>query len=225
MDSKKEKKVFYGKGFQAGFIGLKILQPVFNALFYVSLFFVVLLFVLSLIILIIDVGVDQLLLSPFMNKITDAAGEPAYSISFGNGIRVITGVTELGAIKSVIFAEIFVIIFVLLTAAPVFRFLALLLKNISSKEFILVIDAKNPKYIMYIGLCICFGNMLIQFVMRFYNYLLAAKFITDSSQEIKLSLGVSLSSGLPGLAIIFIGLILAYVFERIRESETSLDNA
>lgn len=218
-----EKKKFYGKGFQVSFALFKVLQPIFNALFYVALFFTVLLFIISLIILIVDVSVEQLLLSPYMNQITNAAGDPAYSISFGNGIKIITENPDLGSIKLVIFSEIFVIIFVLLTAAPVFRFLALLMKNINSKEFILLIDPKNPKYIMYIGLCVCFGNMLIQFMIRLYNYLLAKNFITGAEQEIYWSWVPNPSSGVPGLVIIFIGLIFAYIFERIRERETSTD--
>jgi hypothetical protein len=94
----------------------------------------------------------------------------------------------------------------------------MLLKNINSGEYEKITDEKNPRYVMFIGLCIFIGAILIRFVMRFYNYYLAARFI-DAVQEIKLSLGIDVLSGITGLTILFIGFIFAYVFKKIREKE------
>ena len=200
---------------------LKLLQPAFNILFYAALFFIVLSLVLSGIIIFVNVDVEQMLLFPFMDKISGETGEiTAYSISFGNGIKVITqaveGNVELDDIKAVLFAGIFVLICTLLTVAPVFKFLSMLLKNINSGEFYKITDEKNPRYVMYIGLCVFFGSILIRFMTRFYNYYLAVRFIKSAEQEIELSLGIDILSGITGLAILLVGLVFAYVFDRIR---------
>ena len=200
------------------FILFKLLQPVFGVLFYAAIFFIALSLVLLIIIFLVDVNTDQMLLAPFMGKITNEAGEiTAYSISFGNGIKIITETVELGEIKTVIYAGIFVFICALLTTAPVFKLFSMLLKNLGSKEYNKIIAKENPRYIMYIGFCVFFGTILIRFVTRFYNYYLAVKFIKDAPQEIKLSLGLDILSGITGLTIIFIGFILAYVFNYIRD--------
>lgn len=211
------------KNYKFAFLFLKLLQPAFNILFYAALFFVVLSLVLSVILIFVNVDVEQLLLFPFMHKITDDAGEIiAYGISFGNGIEIVTeaadGNVVLGDIKAVLFAGIFVLICTLLTVAPVFKFLSLLLKNINSGEYEKITDEKNPRYVMYIGLCVFFGTILIRFVMRFYNYYLAVRFIKDVQQEIRLSLGIDILSGITGLAILLIGLIFAYIFNYINKN-------
>ena len=211
------------KNNRAAFVLLKLLQPVFSVLFYAAIFLTVLSLVLAVIIFFVNVDAEQMLLAPFMGKITGDSGDiTAYSISFGNGINIITdgtGDVELDDIKAALYAGIFVFICTLLTVAPIFKFLHLLLKNINSQEYITVIDKKNPKYVMYIGLCVFFGTVLIRFMMRFYNYYLAVRFIKGAPQEIRLSLGVDILSGITGLAILFIGMVFAYVFERIREGE------
>jgi len=207
------------KNYKFAFAFLKLLQPVFNILFYISLFFIVLCLILCVILLIVNVDADQMLLPPFMHKIADAKGEIAqYSISFGNGIKIITDAKNvvLGDIKAVLFAGLFVLVGTLLTVAPVFRFINLLLKNINSGQYEKITDEKNPRYVMFIGLCIFFGSILTKFVMRFYNYYLAARFIKDASQEIKLSLGIDVLSGITGITILFIGFIFAYVFRHIK---------
>lgn len=197
----------------------KLLQRVFNILFYVSAFFILLSLILSLILVFINVDVDEMLLPPFMNKIEDETGHAAsYEISFGNGIKV--GVNssdiDLDDIKAALFAGIFVVIFTLLTVAPIFKFLDLLLKNINNKN---LFDAKNPRYVMYIGLCVFIGNMAIRFVMRFYNYYLAVRFIKEAAEKIHLSLGIDILSGITGLAILLIGFIFSYIFQcRVAES-------
>ncbi|MCL2814305.1 MAG: hypothetical protein FWD23_06870 [Oscillospiraceae bacterium] len=200
----------------------KLAGPVFNILFYVSVFFVILCFILTVILFFTNVEVEKMLLPPFMHKIADEAGRiTEYEISFGNGIKVLTaaGNVVLDDIKAVLFAGIFVIICTLLTLAPIFRFLAALLSSIGSGDYEKITDEKNPRYVMFIGLCVFVGSVLIGFMMRFYNYYLAARFIKCEPQEIKLSLGIDLTDGVPGLAILFVGLIFAYVFERMRNRD------
>jgi len=214
------------KNYKLAFLFFKLLQPVFNILFYAALFFIVLTLVLSVIIVFVNVEVEQMLLFPFMDKIVDDKGEiTQYSISFGNGILLITeaadGNVELRDIKAVLFAGIFVFICTLLTVAPIFKFLSSLLKNINSGDIKQITDEKNPRYVMYIGLCVFFGTILIRFVMRFYNYYLAVRFIKGAQQEIRLSLGIDILSGITGLAILFIGLIFAYVFKKIDQKNKS----
>lgn len=189
----------------------KLLQPVFNILFYIAVFFAVLCFISSVILVFVNVEVEEMLLPPFMHK-----AEQAYEISFGNGIKVAaeTDSVTLDDIKAALFAGIFVLICTLLTIAPVCRFLSFLLKNINGGN---MLDEKNPKYVMYIGLCIFVGSMLIRFVMRFYNYYLAARFIKDAADKISLSLGIDILSGITGLAIIFIGMIFSYIFDSLQK--------
>ena len=209
------------KNYKFAFVLLKLLQPFFGILFYVSIFFIALCLILSVILLFVKVDVDQLLLFPFMHKIAGEAGKiTAYDISFGNGIKIITDVKNvvLDDIKAVLFAGLFVLICTLATIAPVFKFLAMLLKNINSGEYEKIIDEKNPRYVMFTGLCIFIGAILIRFVMRFYNYYLAARFI-DAVQTIKLSLGVDALSGITGLTIVFIGFVFAYALKYIRNKE------
>jgi len=197
----------------------KVLHPVFHVLFYVAAFFIVLCFILAVILFFTNVEVEKMLLPPFMQKIANEAGNVTeYEISFGNGIKVVTAARNvvLDDIKAVLFAGIFVIVCNLLTLAPIFRFLAALLKNIGSGDFGKITDEKNPRYVMFIGLCVFVGSLLIRFMMRFYNYYLAAKFIKCEPQEIKLSLGVDFMDGVPGLAILFVGLVFAYVFWFVR---------
>ena len=204
------------------FAFLKILQPAFNILFYAALFFIVLSLILSVIIIFVNVDVEQMLLFPFMHKIADETGEvTSYGISFGNGIEIITQATEgnvaLTDIKAVLYAGLFVFICTLLTVAPIFKFLSLLLKNINSGEYAKITDEKNPRYVMYIGLCVFFGTILIRFMMRFYNYYLAVRFIKEAQTEIRLSLGIDVLSGITGLAILLVGLIFSYVFGYINK--------
>jgi len=198
----------------------KLLQPVFNVLFYAAVFLIVLSVILTVIIFFINVAPEQMLFAPFMSRITDGSGEiSGYKISFGNGINIITAAGDVGLddIKAALYAGISVFICTLLTVAPVFKFLYMLLKNINSKKYMDILDPKNPRYVMYIGLCVFFGTILIRFMMRFYNYYLAVRFIKGAPQEIKLSLGIDILSGITGLAILFIGTIFAFVSERIRE--------
>ena len=201
------------KNYKSAFALLKIFQPVFGILFYAAIFLIALSLVLSVILIFVKVDVDQMLLLPFMHKIADDTGKiTTYEISFGNGIKVFAGADSvtLDDVKAALFAGIFVLICTLLTVAPVFRFLSLLLKNINAGNFF---GEKNPKYVIYIGMCVFFGSMLIRFMMRFYNYYLAARFIKDAADKINLSLGVDILSGITGLAIIFIGVVFAYIFQ------------
>ena len=215
MNQNNRGREYEQKNYKAVLTLAKLLQPVLSVLFYAAIFFIVFFLILTVIIFFVNVEADQLLLAPFMDKIDNGAGE-AYIISFGNGIKIITETIELSDIKAVIFAGIFVIICTLLTVAPVFKFLAALMKNIGSGETERILDEKNPRYVMFIGLCIFIGTILIRLMTRFYNYYLAVKFIKCAPQEIKLSLGIDILSGLTGLAILLIGLVFAYIFQHIK---------
>ena len=216
MDRKKVKNY----GFVAVFC--KLAHPVAGVLFYAAAFFIVLCFILSIILFFVNVDVDKALLPPFISKIANEAGKATkYEISFGNGIKVVTDAANvtLDDIKAALYAEIFVIACTLLTLAPIFKFLSALMKNIGSGEFEKIIDEKNPRYVMFIGLCVFFGAVLIRFMTRFYNYYLAARFIKGAPQQIKLSLGIDILDGMTGLAILFIGAFLAYAFQHMRERQ------
>ena len=99
-----EKNRFY-KNYKMAAVLIKPLELVFSVLFYAAVFFIALSLVLSFIMVFVSVDAEQLLLSPFMYEITGEAGEvTAYSISFGNGIKLITDTesVELADIKAVI---------------------------------------------------------------------------------------------------------------------------
>jgi len=215
------------KNYKSLLVVSKIIQPALNILFYVAIFFIVLALILTVIILLVNEEVEQMLLPPFMSKIMNDAGEvTSYGISFGNGIKIITeaGNVALGDVKAVIYAWIFVIVCTLMTLAPVFKFASLLLKNISSGEPDKILSEKNPRYVMFIGICISVGSILIRFMMRFYNYYLAARFIKGAPQEIRLSLGIDIFNGMSGLVILFMGLIFAYVLHYIRNNGNNMNN-
>jgi hypothetical protein len=153
-----------------------------------------------------------MLLPPFMHEVypDNSAELWAYDISLGNGVKIITASENvtLENIKKVLSAGINVVIFTLLTLAPIFKFSAALLENINRKIYF---DLKNSRYVIYIGLCISAGTVLVRFMSQFYNYYLLTMFITDAPQNIELQLRVDILSGITGLAVIFIGLIFAHI--------------
>ena len=209
----------------------RILQPIFNILFYIAVVFIFLFIILSIILSFVHMPVDEMLLPPFMDKVQDGgSATAAYAIYLGNGVKITTDAENvtLENIKTVFFAGINVVVFILLTIAPIFKFTAALLYNINTKKYF---DLKNARYLMFIGLCVSVGTVVIRFMTQFYNYYLLTQFITDAPQEIALQLRIDILSGITGLVIIFTGLIFAYVCQihnenqKDEESEEYKDNS
>ena len=215
----KKEKVKKPKNYK--FVGVlaKILHPTFNVLFYITAVFIFLFIILTVILFFVNMPVEEMLLPPFMNKIMPYNNPilEAYVISLGNGVKITTFAenVSLENIKIVFFAGINVVVFVLLTVAPIFRFAAALLDNINKKKYF---DIKNARYIMFIGLCVSIGTVIIRFMTQFYNYYLLTQFITDASQDIAMHLRVDILSGIAGLVIILTGIIFAYICQIYNEN-------
>lgn len=222
MSNKVKSRVKKPKNYAFIAVISKILQPVLNILFYITAALTVFLIILSVIVFFVNMPVDEMLLPPFMSRtmIEEATASPslldveynAYNIHLGNGVKITTLASNvtLDNIKAALFAEIIVLIFTFLTIAPIFKFLAAFLKNINAKEYF---HARNARYIMFIGLCVSVGTIVIRFASQFYNYHLLKQFmiLTDASPTIALSLRVDILSGMTGVVIIFFGLIYAYI--------------
>jgi len=194
----------------------KLLSPVCTGAFYVCCFMAVLLGMVALIVLFVNVPTEEMMLPPFMHSITDGSGNiTGYNIMVGNGIRMYADYAdvELSDIKTVIYAGIMLAEAVLLIAAPIFRFMSQLLKNVSIKR---PLEPNNAKLISFIGLVVAVGNTFIMFVSRFYNYFLVKTFVTDG-RNMELSLGFDAGGMIYGLLIMFIGLLYAYAAKQYAE--------
>jgi len=194
----------------------KLLSPVCTGLFYICAFMIVLLGLIALIVVFVNVPTEDMLLPPFMHAIYAESGNiEGYKIMVGNGIRMYAGYAEveLSDIKTVIYAGIMLAVSVMLIAAPVLRFISLLLKNVSKRQ---PLAPENPKLISFIGIVVMFGNTFVMFISRFYNYFLVKTFVSDGS-NMDLSLGFDASGMVFGLLILFIGLLYAYAVKQYAE--------
>ena len=194
----------------------KLLSPICAGLFYVCCFIALLLGLVALIVVFVNVPTEDMLLPPFMHTVTGDDGTiEGYRIMVGNGIRMYADYAdvELGDIKTVIYAGILVAVSVLLICAPVFRFMSLLLGNVSKRR---PLAPENPKYISFIGTVVMLGNTFVMFVSRFYNYFLVKTFVSDGS-NMSLQLGFDASGMVFGLLILFFGLLYAYASKQYAE--------
>ncbi|MEA4832529.1 MAG: DUF2975 domain-containing protein [Oscillospiraceae bacterium] len=194
----------------------KLFSPVFNVLFFVLVGAAVMLVILVPIIAVIDTPVDQMLLPPFMKQISDASGNTvSFDIFLGNGVKVVADANNvaLSDIKTVIYAGIVSLLAIMLVIAPITKFLSLLLKNIGSGD---IFNEKNPRLMMFIGLCALIGNPLILFVGRFYNYYLLTTFVRPVTEKIQLSLGFDFYGLVFGALVILFGAVYGYSCEKAR---------
>lgn len=201
---------------------LKLLNKIFNILFYAAVFLIFLSVIVALIVAIVKVDVDHMILPPFMKRGEDSSGAVGnYALHIGNGLKITVEAETitLGDIKAMIYSGLFLLIAILATAAPIIKFFAALMRNIVNG---FPDDIKNIYYMYYIGLCLSVGGIIIKFVTRFYNYKLISIFVKDSAAVLQLDLNIDLLYAVPGLLIIF----AAFLFNYIRKSKiNSAENA
>ncbi len=188
--------------------------PLFGLAFWVLGATALLLAVCALIVVFIQVPVEDMLLPPFMHAVRDEAGElTGYNIMVGNGIRMFAdrAEVELGDIKTVIYAGIMVAVSVLLTAAPICRFIGEILAGLARKNPLAPVNARCVKLI---GMAVLIGESVILFVSRFYNYLLVRTFI-HGGDNMELSLGLNFTGVVMGLLLLFAGEAYAYALRMI----------
>ena len=194
--------------------------PLFGLAFWVLGIAALLLVVCALIVVFIQVPVEDMLLPPFMHAVRSEAGElTGYNIMVGNGIRMYAdrAEVELGDIKTVIYAGIMVAVTVLLTFAPICRFIGEILANLARKNPLAPVNARCVKLI---GMTVLIGESLILFVSRFYNYLLVRTFI-HGGDNMELSLGLNFTGIVMGLLLLFAGEVYAYALRMVHSNRAA----
>jgi len=211
-----EKKYKKRDRFELFALASKAASPLLGWAFYVLAFVAVLLGMVALIVLFVNVPTEDMMLPPFMHTVRGEDGIiEGYNIMVGNGIRMYADYAdvELGDIKTVIWAGIFVAIAVLLVTAPICRFMSMLLKNIGARR---PLAADNARLTAFVGIMVGIGNPVVLFVKRFYNYFLVKTFITDSS-NLELSLGFDVTGMIFGLLIVFFAMVYGYAIKQHAE--------
>ena len=190
----------------------KVLSLVFKALTYVSAVLAALLLVVAFVLVFVDVGVDDLLFTPHMDKISDGR----YALSLGNGIEIVPNKT-IGAdhIKGAAYSGIFTLFAILLVCVPIFGFLGKLMKNVGKKE---PLSVENAMLVNYIGLCITVGTPLVLLVKQFFNYKLVSIFVDE---KVVFNPSIDVYGILLGIFIMIVGTIYGYACS-MHKKETAL---
>ncbi|MDD6800698.1 MAG: DUF2975 domain-containing protein [Firmicutes bacterium] len=196
---------FHKKGFDRAIVKKLsgIAAPVLALMFYFFLGLAVLLTVIGLIVIIVNVPVNEMILPPFIRSIIGNDEITAYSVSLGNGIKIICPAEffTLGKLKIAIYTTIAVCVGVCLMLAPVCRFVSRLLKNVAADD---LLNINNGAYVKFIGLTVMIGQTFILFLSRLFNYYLVKMFVSDGS-NVELSWGIDLRGIFAGLIILFVG--------------------
>jgi len=189
----------------------KIFSPIFLGLFYISIVLIAICFIMLIIVFLMNASVDNMLLPPFMERVTNNNDIiSGYNIFLGNGVEISVSADQVTSadIKTVLYAGIFIFISILLVLTPIFKFLSIFLKNISTD---LVFEMINYKMILYIGITVLVGNPFVMFINRFYNYYLLSTFIKSSQETISLSLSFDFYGIVFGLFILLLAFIYGYI--------------
>ncbi|MBQ8250178.1 MAG: DUF2975 domain-containing protein [Clostridia bacterium] len=182
----------------------KISSPILKGLYYAFFVGVFLLAIIALIVLFVGTEAKDMMLPPYM---TFDGNE--YSITIGNGIRVIDKSVGSWDIKTVAFAELMMLAAIFCILAPTTLFLSKLAKNIAKGD---EYNLKNPRYVIYIGLSVMVGSTFIAVIRSFYNYLLVKTFASDPD-AIKYAFDFDLGAVAVGVLII----VLAYIYGSVCE--------
>ncbi len=178
----------------------KIGAPILKAVHYISMLAAVLAIIIAFIIMFIGSNKDarDMMLPPFMNYHDKPYGH--YTLTVGDGIRMELpeDEVEMGDIKTVIQAEIVVFVAYCTVIAPVALFMSKFMKNIAKNDGA---NPKNHRNLMFIGISVAAGGVLIGLARSIYNYMLISGF-TPESTVVKFSFGIDFGGILIGLMII-----------------------
>ncbi|MCL2773076.1 MAG: hypothetical protein FWD71_06975 [Oscillospiraceae bacterium] len=148
---------------------MKVIQQVFNILFYICTCFAALFIIFSVILFFLNVDAKDLMFPPFATKMTDGVYAGRYSIWLdpGHHLWVYPNDISLDFIKTVIYSHILVWIYGLLTAGPIFKLLSVNFKNRKIPGF----DSwKNDRLIIYAALILIIGTYATLFIWQLYYY-------------------------------------------------------
>ncbi len=174
----------------------KVGAPILKVIYYLAMVAAVLAGIVAFIMLFVNVSPSEMMLPPFMSL----HEEEYYSLTVGNGIRIDAPYADVtaGHIKTVIYAELMLFAAVCIVVAPISLFLSNFINNIANGD---EYNPKNQRNMMYIGLSVAAGGILIGIVRSIFNFMLISKFTTDSN-VVHLALGVDFGGIILGLIII-----------------------
>lgn len=174
----------------------RIGAPTLKVVYYLAIVAAVLAGIVAFIMLFVNVPPTEMMLPPFMSL----HGEEYYSLTVGSGIRIDVpfSAVDTGHIKTVIYAEIMLFVAVCIVTAPVSLFLSGFLRNIAKGD---AYNPKNKRYMMFMGISVFAGGILLGIVRSVYNYMLISNF-TAAGNVVHLSVGVDLGGIIIGLMII-----------------------
>lgn len=189
----------------------KIGAPVLKAVHYLSMVAAVLAVIVAFIMLFVNVPPEEMMLPPFMSVHGEGA-DAYYSLTVGNGIRMELpfGEVTTGDIKTVINAEIVLFAAYCIVIAPIALFMSKFMKNLANGEGV---GCKNHRNLMFIGLSVSAGGVLIGIARSIYNYMLISGFTPDTT-VVKFSFSIDLGGILIGLMII----VFSYFFGEKNEN-------
>ena len=178
----------------------KIGAPILKAVHYLSMLAAVLAAIIAVIVIFIGNNKDakEMMLPPFMSY--HETPYEYYSLTVGDGIRLEIPEEKVTAkeIKTVVQAEIIVFVAYCIVIAPVALFMSKFMKNIAKNDGA---NPKNHRNLMYIGMSVAVGGIVIGLARSIYNYMLISGF-TPESTVVKFSFGVDFGGILIGLMII-----------------------
>ena len=191
---------------------LKTTSAVFNILFYVAIAVVALSILIGLIVFLVNVPPEEMLLPPYMRKITDDSGNIIeYSINLGNGASIIKPAAEvtLGNIKSVVYCFLLMLSVTIGVLIPIFRFLSIILKAFSEND---IFNGSNYRIVRYIGITTIISGIVVGIAEHFVNYTLFRTFVSNID-NISLKLGLNLQIVLIGVVIMILGTIIRLMID------------
>lgn len=193
----------------------KIGAPVLKGVHYASMVAAVLAGIIAIIMLVVNLPPEEMLLPPLMS-VRGEGTEAYYSLTVGDGIRMELPYAEVttGDIKTVIYAEIILFAAYCIVIAPVALFMSKFMKNIANAD---ENNPKNHRDLMFIGLSVSAGGILIGLARSIYNFMLISGFTPDTT-VVKFSFGIDFGGVFIGLMII----IFSYFFGSAVDKTTAL---
>lgn len=174
----------------------KIGAPTLKVIYYVSMIAAVLAGIIAFIMVFVNVEPSEMMLPPFMKL----HGDEYYSLTVGNGIRIDAPYAEVTTadIKTVIYAQLMLFATICIVVAPISLFLSKFMKNVAKLD---EYNPENQKNILYIGVSVVAGGILIGLVRSLFNFMLISNF-TAEANAVHLSFNVDIGGIILGLMII-----------------------
>lgn len=183
----------------------KVCAPILKAVHYLSMVAALLAVIIAFIMLFVNVPPEEMMLPPFMSVHGEGA-DAYYSLTVGDGIRMELPYADVttGDIKTVINAEIVLFVAYCIVIAPMALFMSKFMKDIAKGD---EANGKHHRNLMFIGLSVSAGGVLIGIARSIYNYMLISGFTPDTT-TVKFAIGVDFGGILIGLMI----MVFSYFF-------------